>query len=80
VVNYSKEKAMVKKSKLDKLTYSVSEVIQLSGLSRAEIYRRVATGELDAIHVGARGGKIAIPAAALVRLFEGQPSDENGAK
>lgn len=56
---------------LDRLTYPVSEVIRLSGLSRPEVYRRIKTGELDSIRVGAKGGKIAVPAAALVRLLNG---------
>lgn len=56
---------------LDKLTYPISEVIHLSGLSRTEIYRRVKTGELDSIRVGAMGGKIAVPAAALAKLLRG---------
>lgn len=55
----------------DRLTYPVSEVIRLSGLSRPEVYRRVKTGELDSIRVGAKGGKIAVPAAALARLLNG---------
>lgn len=56
---------------LDRLTYPVSEVIRLSGLSRSEVYRRIKTGELDSIRVGARGGKIAVPTAALLRLLNG---------
>ncbi|MEC5168543.1 helix-turn-helix domain-containing protein [Glaciihabitans sp. GrIS 2.15] len=56
---------------LDRLTYPVAEVIRLSGLSREEIYRRVKSGELDSLRVGAKGGKIAIPAAALMRLLNG---------
>lgn len=56
---------------LDRLTYPISEVIRLSGLSRQEIYRRVKTGELDSIRVGAKSGKIAVPGAALEKLLMG---------
>lgn len=61
---------------LDRLTYSVVEVIRLSGLSREEIYRRVRSGELDSMRVGAKGGKIAVPASALMRLLEGSQYGE----
>jgi hypothetical protein len=56
---------------LTQLTYAVSDVIRLSGLSRTEIYRRIKTGELDSIRVGAKNGKIAVPASALARLLNG---------
>lgn len=60
---------------LDRLTYPVSEVITLSGLSRPEVYRRIKSGELDSIRVGAKGGKIAVPAAALARLLHGKGTE-----
>ena len=56
---------------LDRLTYPVSEVIAISGLSRPEVYRRIKTGELASIRVGAKSGKIAVPTAALLRLLDG---------
>lgn len=56
---------------LDRLTYSVSEVIAISGLSRPEVYRRIKAGELSSIRVGAKRGKIVVPKAALLRLFNG---------
>lgn len=59
----------------DRLTYSVAEVIRLSGLSRQEVYRRVKSGELDSIKVGAKGGKFAIPASALSNFLGGSSSD-----
>jgi len=62
---------MLNIASLDRLTYPVSEVIRISGLSRKETYRRIKTGELDSIRVGAKGGKIAVPAAALVKLMTG---------
>jgi len=62
---------MLNIASLDRLTYPVSEVIRISGLSRQETYRRIKTGELDSIRVGAKGGKIAVPAAALVKLMTG---------
>jgi hypothetical protein len=55
----------------DRLTYPVSQVIEMSGLSRAEVYRRIKSGELDSIRVGAKGGKIAVPKAALLHLLNG---------
>lgn len=61
---------------LDRLTYPISEVIRLSGLSRQEVYRRVSSGELDSIRVGAKGGKIAVPASALAKLMI--TDDQNG--
>lgn len=58
-------------SNLDRLTYPVSEVIAISGLSRPEVYRRIKSGELDSIRVGAKGGKIAVPKTALLKLLNG---------
>lgn len=55
----------------DRLTYSVAEVVRLSGLSRQEVYRRIKTGELNSIRVGAKGGKFAIPTSALSNLLGG---------
>ncbi|PVW05445.1 hypothetical protein DEA06_06815 [Microbacterium sp. Gd 4-13] len=60
---------------LDRLTYPVTEVIRISGLSRSEVYRRVKTGDLDSIRVGAKSGKIAVPAAALAKLLNGTTND-----
>ena len=60
---------------LDRLTCPASQVITLSGLSRSEVYRRVRTGELDSIRVGAKGGKIAVPAAALAKLVNGNSAE-----
>lgn len=49
-----------------KLAYSVAEAVQVTSLSRANLYNLIAAGKLDARKVGRR---TLIPAAALERLI-----------
>jgi excisionase family DNA binding protein len=44
---------------------SISEAALLLGVSRATIQRRIASGELPATRLGARGNAVRIPRAAL---------------
>jgi excisionase family DNA binding protein len=49
-----------------RLTYSIAEVAQATGLSAGYVYELAAKGKLQSIKVGRR---VLIPAEALARLF-----------
>ena len=50
---------------LERLTYSVTEVAQLLGISRASAYNCVRTGEIPSLTLG---GRIVVPRRALAKL------------
>jgi excisionase family DNA binding protein len=60
---------------MDRLTWTVSEVAILLGISRNTAYEAVRRGELPAIRVGRR---LVIPRNALDKILE-QSSDRFGA-
>lgn len=49
-----------------RLTYSIAEVAQATGLSAGYVYELAAKGKLQSIKIGRR---VLIPAEALARLF-----------
>lgn len=51
----------------ERLAFRIDEVAELAGISRATIYRLIATGKLRTIKIGRRR---LIPAAALHSLTE----------
>ncbi|MFC2024462.1 helix-turn-helix domain-containing protein [Chloroflexota bacterium] len=53
----------------ERLTYTVSEVARLLGLSRNSAYQGIVTGEIPHIKVGKR---ILIPCLAFQRMLEGK--------
>lgn len=52
---------------MERLTYSVSEVAQLLGISRASAYTHVRTGEIPSITLG---GRIVVPRRALEAMLD----------
>lgn len=56
---------------MERLTYSVTEVAQLLGISRASAYTHVRTGEIPSITIGSR---IVVPRRALDELVHGKAS------
>lgn len=53
--------------KEEKLTYSVSEVMELLDISRGLAYEAIRRGEIPSIHIGRR---ILIPRAGLERMIQ----------
>ena len=52
---------------MERMTYSVSEVAHLLGISRASAYTHVRTGEIPSITIGSR---IVVPRRALEAMLE----------
>jgi len=52
---------------MERLTYTVTEVAQLLGISRGSAYTHVRTGEIPSITIG---GRIVIPRRALNALLD----------
>lgn len=50
---------------IDPLSVTIIEAVRLTGLSRSEIYRRLACGDLEAIKAGQAGGRTLIVFASL---------------
>jgi excisionase family DNA binding protein len=55
----------------DRLTYSVADVIDLTGLSRATIYRQIDAGNLTIVKIGRR---TLIKREALTAFLNGEQS------
>ncbi len=53
----------------ERLTYSVPEVAELLGISRASAYTHVRTGDIPSITIGSR---IVVPRRALNELLHGK--------
>ncbi len=53
----------------ERLTYSVPEVAELLGISRASAYTHVRTGDIPSITIGSR---IVVPRRALDELLHGK--------
>lgn len=51
---------------MERLTYTVTEVAQLLGISRGSAYTHVRTGEIPSITIG---GRIVVPRRALDALL-----------
>lgn len=52
---------------MDRLTYNVTEVAHLLGISRGSAYTHVRTGEIPSITIG---GRIVVPRRALDALLD----------
>lgn len=52
----------------DKLAYSIKEACHVSSLGRTTIYAHIASGRLDATHIG---GRTVIPVESLRQLISG---------
>ena len=61
----------------ERLVYTVAEAGKLLGLSRNLTYESIRTGQIPSIRVGRR---ILIPRAALIRLLEGNYSNNTTQK
>ncbi len=62
---------------LERLVYTVAEAGKLLGLSRNLTYESIRMGQIPSIRVGRR---ILIPRAALIRLLEGNYSNNTTQK
>ena len=62
---------------LERLVYTVAEAGKLLGLSRNLTYESIRMGQIPSIRVGRR---ILIPRAALIRLLEGNYSNNTTKK
>lgn len=58
---------------IDPLTVTIIDAVRLSGLSRSEIYRRLASGDLEAIKPGRAAGRTLIVIASLKAHLAGMP-------
>lgn len=57
----------------DPLYVTILDAVRISGLSRSEIYRRLASGDIEAIKPGQPGGRTLIVFATLKTHLAGLP-------
>ncbi len=53
-----------------RLSYSVRDAAEATGIGRAELYRRIGSGAIRVVRIGEEGGKLVIPRAELERMLD----------
>lgn len=53
-----------------RLSYSVRDAAEATGIGRTELYRRISSGAIKVVRIGEAGQKFVIPRAELERMLD----------